>query len=164
MLPLLRSAAALFALAAVPDATTPPLTLAGPPWIGIEYPVNPFNQEYKDALLLVHVYHHAAVAYYPLTGTAEGLVDGQRKSEPLAFVTTSTPGVYALNFKKPADGRWVLVIRIGKGEELGGATAVVRLGRDGAVSEVKVPSRQEGRYVLPRSVSSTEIDAMLREG
>jgi len=152
------------ALVAVPAVAAATPAFAGPPWIAIEYPVNPFNPEHKDALLLVHVYHHAEIAYYPLTGTAEGLVDGQRRTEQLAFVSTSTPGVYALRFKQPADGKWVLVISIGKGKEMGEATAVVSLGRDGQVSAVKVPSRREGRYVVPVSVSASEIDALLREG
>lgn len=62
-------------------ATTP--ALAGPPWISVESPANPYMRGTRDALCLVRVYHHGDPAYTPITASAEGLVAGVRQSVPL---------------------------------------------------------------------------------
>ena len=64
------------------NAATPTVTtaVAGPPWISIEYPVNPYDRTTKDAFLLVHAFHHGNATDFPVNGTAEGLVNGQRRS------------------------------------------------------------------------------------
>jgi hypothetical protein len=139
-------------------------TFAGPPWISIESPANPYNSETKGALLVVRVYHHGEAAFYPLTGTAEGLVDGKRQTVKLEFTGTSTPGMYALKFTKPSNGNWILVISVGKDrDEHGSATAVVTLGSDGTVASVQVPTRQEGQWLMPAVVTDADINARLKE-
>ena len=138
--------------------------LAGPPWISIESPANPYNPETKGALLVVRVYHHGEVAFYPLTGTAEGLVDGKRQSVKLDFTATSTPGMYALKFTKPSDGTWILVISVGKDrDEHGSVTALVTLGSDGTVASVQVPTKQQGQWLMPAEVTDADINARLKE-
>ncbi len=72
----------LLALALTLVAESP--AFAGPPWISIEYPVNPYNSATRDAFCLVRVYHHGDVAYYPVEGRAEGLVDGGRRTVKLS--------------------------------------------------------------------------------
>ena len=42
-------------------ATTP--AFAGPPWISIEIPANPYNSTTRGAFCLVRVYHHGDAAY-----------------------------------------------------------------------------------------------------
>ncbi len=139
-------------------------TFAGPPWISIESPANPYNSETKGALLMVRVYHHGEAAFYPLTGTAEGLVDGKRQTVKLEFTGTSTPGMYALKFTKPSNGNWILVISVGKDrDEHGSATAVVTLGSDGTVASVQVPTKQKGEWLMPAEVTDADINARLRE-
>src|SRR6266850_3353969 len=146
------SLAALFSAVLV----APALDLrSGPPWISIEYPVNPLDASMRGAFLLVHVFHHATPVVYPVEGTAEGIVDGERRSIKLEFTETSRLGVYGLKRTWPTEGVWTLVIK-------GGATAVVELGADGAVASVTVPSRQERGWTIPTDVSTTEIDRALR--
>jgi len=164
----LHSALALVALATLPlqaraDARTSH-TVMGPPWISIESPANPFNKETKGALLVVRVYHHGEASFYPVTGTAEGLVAGQRQTIKLEFTGTSTPGMYALKFKKPAEGNWILVISAGSDPDKHGlVTALVSLGSDGAVASVQVPTRQEGQWLMPAAVSEADINVRLKE-
>ena len=129
--------------------------LAGPPWISIEYPVNPLDQSMRGAFLLVHTFHHATPIVYPVVGTAEGIVNGERRTIKLEFTETSRPGVYGLRRMWPTEGVWTLVIK-------GGATAVVELGSDGEIASVKVPSRQERGWTIPTDVSMTDIDKALR--
>ena len=130
-------------------------TAAGPPWISIEYPVNPLDQSMRGAFLLVHTFHHAQAIAYAVEGTAEGMVNGERRTIKLEFTETSRPGVYALRRMWSTEGVWTLVIKAG-------ATAVVELGTDGAIASVRVPSRQERGWTVPTDVSMTDIDNALR--
>jgi hypothetical protein len=159
-------AALALALSSLPVAAEPrsAATLAGPPWISIESPANPYNSETKGALLVVRVYHHGDAAFYPLTGTAEGMVNGKRESLKLDFTGTSTPGMYALKFQEPSDGNWILVISVGgkDRDQHGSASAIVTLGTDGTVVGVQVPTRQEGQWLMPAAVSEADIDARLK--
>jgi len=128
---------------------------SGPPWISIEYPVNPHDQSMRGAFLLVHTFHHSTPIVFPVEGTAEGIVNGERRTIKLEFTETSRTGVYGLRRQWPTEGVWTLVIK-------GGATAVVELGADGAVASVSVPSREERGWTIPTDVSVTEIDRALR--
>ena len=137
--------------------------LAGPPWISIEYPVNPHDQSMRGAMLLVHVFHHAAPITYPLEGTAEGLVNEERRTIKLQFTETARIGVYGLSRQWPTEGVWTLVIRMSRGEGgTDGAAAVVELGADGEIASVRVPTRREGSWTVPTDVSMSDIDRALR--
>jgi len=135
---------------------------AGPPWISIESPPNPYNTETKGALLVVRVYHHGEAAFYPVSGTAEGLSNGKRQSVALNFGQTSTPGMYTLKFTRPRAGSWLLMIRVGEDSDHGTATAVVSLDQSGQVSNVQVPTRKEGEWLIPRQLTEDEVAARLR--
>jgi hypothetical protein len=145
------SLAALFAAA----LATPAVAHAGPPWISIEYPVNPLDQSMRGAFLLVHVFHHATPIVSAVEGTAEGIVNGERRTIKLEFTNTSRTGVYGLRRMWPTEGVWTLVIK-------SGATAVVELGSDGEIASVRVPSRQERGWTIPTDVSMADIDKALR--
>ena len=130
-------------------------TAAGPPWISIEYPVNPLDQSMRGAFLLVHTFHHAEAIAFSVEGTAEGIVNGERRTVNLDFAETSRTGVYSLRRQWPTDGVWTLVIKAG-------ATAVVEIGSDGEIASVRVPSRQERGWTIPTDVSMADIDKALR--
>src|SRR5258708_28726984 len=108
-----------FALAALASAivATPALGLKGPPWISIELPANPYDKSTRDAFLLVHSFHHGMAMGYIVTGTAEGVVNGERRSLKLSFAGTSREGVYALQRPWPAAGACTLVIKAHQGPE-----------------------------------------------
>jgi hypothetical protein len=129
--------------------------LVGPPWISIEYPINPHDQTMRGAFLLVHVFHHSTPIGFPVEGTAEGIVAGERRTIKLEFTETSRTGVYGLRRQWPTEGVWTLVIK-------GGATAVVEVSADGEVASVKVPSRQDRGWTIPTDVSMADIDKALR--
>jgi hypothetical protein len=152
---------ALLAVAALSlFATTP--AFAGPPWLSLEIPANPYTDATRGAYALVRVYHHGDAAYYPVSGTAEGLVNGQRRSVTLKFVTTSLPGVYALRYEPAKEGAWVLVIHIGQDSDHGQATLLAAI-RNGEVGSARVPTRQQGEWTIPDSVTPGQIDDMLRQ-
>ncbi|MBL0173316.1 MAG: hypothetical protein IPP90_22040 [Gemmatimonadaceae bacterium] len=140
-----------------------PMTTAtfGPPWISIEHPVNPYDSTTKTAFLLVHAFHHGTPTNFPVSGTAEGIVRGERKSVSLEFQPTSRPGVYALKRQWPTEGTWTLVVGVTQGPE-DAVYAVVELGSNGVVASVQVPTRTEKGYTLPAKVAMNAVDASLR--
>ena len=155
-----RSAAVLAAL-----SLTVAVAVAGPPWISIEYPANPHDPVARGAFMTVRTYHHGDLIGYQLTGTAEGLVNGQRRSQPLEIRRMSQPGTYAVRWQKPATGTWALVVSSAR-DDVHQASALVSVGSDGRVASVSVPSRsvENGRWQVPRPIASGEIDALLRAG
>ena len=137
--------------------------VVGPPWISIEYPANPHDRSNTGTMLYVHVFHHAQPVAYPIEGTAEGFVNGERRTIKLKFTETARPAVYGLSRQWPTEGVWTLVIKMSRGENSeDGATAVVELGTDGEIASVRVPTRQQGQWTIPVDVSMTEIDRALR--
>lgn len=136
---------------------------SGPPWISIEYPGNPYAQDVKDAFLYVHAFHHNVAVPNPVSGTAEGIVKGERRSVALTFETTQRVGVYAVTKQWPSEGLWTLVIGATQGSgENNTAYAVVELGANGQVASVNVPTTRRNNYLVPAPVSMPSIDAALR--
>jgi hypothetical protein len=164
--------AALAAAAGTLAATTPRIPiaaaassrLAGPPWISIEYPANPFDRSTRGAHLLVHAFYHGTPVNYPVSGTAEGVVAGERRSITLRFETTSRTGVYALRKQWPSEGAWTLVISVTQDdkERSGVAQALVELSPTGAVAAVQVPTAQYAEGAFPRRLTGEEIERAVR--
>ncbi len=151
----------LLAAALTIAATTP--ALAGPPWISIEFPANPYSAATRDAFCLVRVYHHSDIAYFPVEGRAEGLVNGQRRTVKLALTDTGMPGVYAVRYQPEATGTWMLVFRAGKDGDYEGATVVVTLGKNGQIASARVPTRKDGQHLIPERVTGEALDRMLKQ-
>jgi hypothetical protein len=151
-----RLALALLASLSLPAT----LVAKGPPWISIELPANPWDRETKDAFLVVHAFHHGTPLPLPLTGTAEGIVDGKRRSVPLTFERTSRQGAYAMRNTWGNAGRWVLVITVSQGDHDDVAQAVVRID-NGQVIGVQVPTRKYPDGNFPRKITQQEIEAAL---
>jgi hypothetical protein len=151
---------ALAAALYLPIAAPTPAPV-GPPWISIEYPVNPYDPATRDAFLVVHAFHHGSPMAFPVSGTAEGLVNGQRRSITLDFQNASRTGEFALRKQWPDQGIWTLVIGVAQGPE-DRVTAVVDLASDGQVARVTVPTRRENGWVIPANVAMAEVDAGLR--
>jgi hypothetical protein len=147
----------LMALSLVTAAFATPAIPKWPPWISIESPVNPYDASAKGALLLVHAsFREGPSQLSDVSGSAEGMAKGVRRSIPLRFESTGRPDIYALRPQWPAEGRWVLRIA------LRSTTAIVALddGRD--VASVMLPTETNGAGdKLPRAVSAREIDSLL---
>jgi hypothetical protein len=136
----------------------------GPPWISIETPVNPYDASTRDAFLLVHTFHHGTQVDAPVSGTAEGIVNGERRSIPLKFNSTSRPGAYALRKQWSDGGVWTLDI-VATQHENEVAQALVEIGPNGTVARVEVPTRIDPHYgslPFPKRLSAQEIDSALR--
>src|SRR5688500_18940579 len=85
--------------------------VAGPAWISIELPATPYDKATRGAFLIVHTYHHSDAGRAGVSGSAEGLVGGRRRTVRLTFDATSRSGSYALKKQWPSEGTWTLIIR-----------------------------------------------------
>jgi hypothetical protein len=130
-----------------------------PPWLSIESPVNPYDPSNREAAMLVHAtFREGQAQLADVSGSAEGIVGGARRSIPLRFETTSRPSVFGLRRQWPTEGAWLLRIAVR------GTTAIVTLDQAGNVASVRVPTElSNGRDQLPRAVASREIDSTLAE-
>lgn len=137
----------------------PALSMAGPPWITVEYPPNPLDPETRDAVLVVRTYEHATVLETRLEARAEGSVAGERRSVGLQVRPTSRPGVYAVRGELPREGTWVVVVEM---REPGPASALVAVGPDGTPTAVRVPHEVRDGWAIPRRATAADIDGMLR--
>jgi hypothetical protein len=152
---------ALAAVLYLPLAAPTSAPSAGPPWVSIEYPVNPYDATTRDAFLVVHAFHHGSPMAFPVSGTAEGLVNGTRRSIELTFHKASRPGEYALRKQWPDQGVWTLVIGVAQGPE-DRVTALVDLSSAGEVARINVPTRKEGGHVIPARVAMKDVEDGLR--
>jgi hypothetical protein len=139
------------------------MAFMGPPWISIETPPNPFDAGSRGAYLLVHSFHHGTPVSNPISGTAEGIVDGARRTIALEFGNTSRPGVYALRKQWPDKGVWTLVVGVTQGEgEFNSAKAVVEIGGNGEVASVLVPTTMRNGYRVPAPVNMADVESSLK--
>jgi hypothetical protein len=145
------------ALLATTAVAATPLHAKWPAWLTIESPVNAFDQASRGALLLVTAsVREGQTQASDLDGSAEGLVNGARKSVKLHFEPTAHPNVYAMRpHQWPAEGTWLLRIA------LFSTTAIVTLKPDGTVASVKVPTYAQGSWQIPSPVTDRDIDAAL---
>ncbi len=153
------SLAALLAAAPAPSRAAPFAVTAikWPPWLSVEWPVNPYDHANRDALLLVRTAMRNGVpTTRDMSGTAEGIVSGERRSIALRFDGTSEPGVFALRRQWPARGDWLLRLTLA-----GSTTALVSLSRTGGITLVDVPMQMGSGSTYPRTVAPREIDSAL---
>jgi hypothetical protein len=152
-------AASLLALGTATAGFPTPGVVQWPPWLSIESPVNPFDPTSRGAVLLVHaVFREGQVQRTDLRGTAEGIVNGSRRSITLRFDTTGRPGVFAVRRQWPSDGAWLLRIALQH------TNAIVMLDRSGNVASVRVPTDLASGNPIPRAVGAREIDSTLAQG
>ncbi|HEY3823872.1 MAG TPA: hypothetical protein VGL82_04910 [Bryobacteraceae bacterium] len=87
-----------------------------------------------------------------ISGTAEGLVDGVRRSMALKLKESSRPGVFAVIQNWPDEGRWIVVLKGACADANAGA--IVPIGPTGFI-------RDSAKF-LPRPATRAEIDASLK--
>lgn len=147
-------------LATAPLLVAATIALAGPPWISIEYPPNRLDKETRGALALVRIYHHEDAGQFPVVGTAEGIVDGERVSLPLKFTAVGDEGVWAVWGDIPEDGNWVLVIHGTDGVTNAEVSILAALANGNEeISFVKVPRSRQGNW--PRAANDRDVESML---
>ncbi|HKA22308.1 MAG TPA: hypothetical protein VKN18_28780 [Blastocatellia bacterium] len=103
---------------------------AGGFYLSVETPGSPIEPQLKDVVLIARVSGCHQPADAKLSATAEGLVNGARKSVPLELRSIGS-GVYGIKQQWPSEGTWVLALT---GAYNGMTTsALVELGPNGKV-------------------------------
>lgn len=151
-------------LASLLCCSIPTALQAKPPWLAIELPANPWDASTRGAFLVVHTYHYSRPATGTLSGSAIGVVNGERRTIALSFEPTERPGDFVLRNQWGDHGRWVLLITVSQGSPDNLAQAMVQIADGGSVTGVRVPTRQERDVAIPRQATQAEIEAALRGG
>jgi hypothetical protein len=146
------------ALAATAFAVVP--LFAGPPWISFEYPANPFDQATRDALAIVHTYHHGIPMQFPVRAYADGVVNGVRQRVQLQVTATSRTGIWAIKGDLAKNGSWVIRTDMTDTETKVMASALMALS-GGELVSVRVPTQVRNGWVVPLAVTQADVDALL---
>jgi len=102
---------------------------AGQPFLRATLPADHTDALRRGGFMIVHGYHHAERFPLTLSGTAEGIVDGNRRSFPLTFVRDTLDGSIMVVMKTwPDAGPWVL--NIGGGYDSTRMSAGIVIGVD----------------------------------
>ena len=109
-----------------------------------------------SAFVLVHASPGCTRGALTVTGTAEGLVNGQRRCVPLEIAATQSAGVYRVRRQWPSEGVWVLrlVVHVGTGS----ATALVGVNASGEIAQVR--QQDPARRIYPY-LTDADVQAML---
>lgn len=107
-----KSTGALITFASLSSALL--LAIASPALAGgfqfsVETPAVSIDPQLRDIVLIARTYGCHQPADAKLSATAEGVVDGERKSLPLELRSIGA-GVYAIKQQWPSEGTWVLAL------------------------------------------------------
>jgi hypothetical protein len=116
-------------------------------------PVASQDYQAKAARFVFRTQGCAEPAKSQISGTAEGLVKGERRSIALKLVAMTKAGVYAVYQNWPAEGEWVVNLKGTCADASAGA--IVPIGPKGFV--------RESSKFFPRPATNAEIEASLKE-
>jgi hypothetical protein len=113
------------------------------------------SQDYvaKGAAFVFRTQGCAQPAKPQISGTAEGLVKGERRSAALKVVALTKPGVYAVYQGWPVEGEWVVNLKGTCADASAGA--IVPIGPKGFI--------RESSKFFPRPATKAEIEASLKD-
>jgi hypothetical protein len=146
-----------------------PAARAGGFHVSLELPASQTDARLKDAILIVRPGGCIDPTQAVLRVTAEGLVNGRRKSIPVKL-TPAGPGVYGVNRQWPTEGTWILAIAGEARPTAGGApircSRLVALGPEGQIQAERLPDARKMGNDLPaqtayREFTAKEIDSAL---
>jgi hypothetical protein len=115
-------------------------------------PVASQDYQAKGAAFVFRTQGCAEPAKSQISGTAEGLVKGARRSVPLKVVAMSRPGVYAVYQNWPAEGEWVANLKGTCADASAGA--IVPMGAKGFI--------RESSKFFQRPATKEEIETALK--
>jgi hypothetical protein len=106
----------------------------------------------KDIGFAVRGENCADIAKIQVTGTAEGVVDGARRSVPLRVIAGETAGTFAISHDWPQQGAWVVNLTGHCGNFT--SAAVVPMGPNGFL--------RESSKFFPRAATAAEVELALK--
>jgi len=149
-----RIAALRLVVAAVAGGLPAVPAAACPPQVTVEHPA---ASAADSSFVLVHASPGCQRGLLTVTGTAEGLVGGQRRSIRLDVVPTDAEGVYRVRRQWPSRGVWVLRFVASVGAD----HAVALVGVSAAGEIVTVRQQDPARRIYP-VITDADVERMLR--
>jgi len=150
----------LVAVTAATKSTPYGAALFGGPWISIESPVNPYVASQTGGLFVVHTYVHMNPSDLPVSGRAEGIVDGKRRTVPFKLTSSGQMGTYVVRREWGDKGIWtVLLTAMPEAKNGWSIQAVVNVGADGEIEKVSVPRAGQRTRLL----TDAEVEQGLRD-
>ena len=136
-------------------ALTGSVLLAGGLWLEVGNPAaNPEAKE-KGAALVLRIMACKSPEKTNITATAEGIVEGSRRTVALRVIPLSTPGTFAVTREWPSEGNWAVRAVATNPEYKDYATGVVVRIEQGGFDRADV----KRFYHAP---TPTEVDTALR--
>ena len=126
------------------------------------------DQRFKDAAFVVNISGCVHPKDTVATATAEGLVNGERKTIQLKL-TKVEPGIWMVKKEWASEGSWILFITGGLTETPRVLTRSISLGPGGRIPveqrkvEGKMVSVIASREHRPSKLSQTDVESMLKE-
>jgi len=142
-----RLAALLTALGVLPAIAQDFALQVGPPVAGNAQPA-------KTSVLVVRPAGCAEPAHAQITATAEGIVNGARRSVPLKLSPLPTSGVHAIHREWPSLGVWIV--------NLVGQCADKTAGAIVSMAGANATYHREAVKYFPHPATASEIDASLK--
>jgi hypothetical protein len=105
----------------------------------------------KDVGMAVRAEGCTDPAKVQIAGTAEGIVDGARRSVPLRILPATTAGAFAVPHDWPQQGTWIVSLTGHCGNST--ASAIVPMGPNGFL-------RQSSKF-FPRAATAAEVESAL---
>lgn len=130
-------------------ALASPSVAGGPPSFAFEAPSGS-----SGSVLIVHAFSCHQPTDAAVRASAEGVVDGKRKTISVQLKSTGATGVYSVTRQWPAEGSWVLAFSIDRG---GQTTALVKLDPQG------MPHFTAGRELAAGSLRTVSGSAKERD-
>src|SRR5262245_47493617 len=124
--------------------TIPQLALAGGSTANVEGP-------FKDATYFVRTAHCGEPASMSVTATAEGIVNGQRKSLPIKLTPTKEKGVYQFARTWPSQGTWIVRLTPAGRDR---AVTLVSISSDGQVGNNEYVWKSDGRHECDQKLAA----------
>jgi hypothetical protein len=106
----------------------------------------------KGAVFVFRTQGCSDPARVQVSGTAEGILQGTRRSVALKIVTTAQPNVYGVFQNWPAAGDWVVNLKGACGDANAGA--IIPIGPKGFI--------RESSKLLSRSATPEEVETVLK--
>lgn len=131
----------------------------GPPRIAVQTTDVP-----GGGLAMITADYHTDEAEARIYGTLHRIDQG-RRVERAVTLEKVTAHRYRLTRSWTGTEPVVVVVGVEQGEsgKHGAAEALIRVARDGRVVGVEIPTERDGRHVLPRRITTREVDSALEQ-
>jgi hypothetical protein len=106
----------------------------------------------KDIGMAVRAENCADASKAQVTGVAEGVVNGKRRSIPVRVVPGATAGAFAVSHDWPREGSWIVNLTGHCGNST--ASAVVPIGPNGFI--------RESSKFFPRAATAGEVESVVK--